>query len=180
MLSGFVRNFGLEPENSRGNLRMKIKVPQLAEWWCGWCRRYLSRDSTGDGHAIAPVVGAWDRQASLNTGVARAINTRWLTHVQRKSAPGRIRTYDQRIRRPLLYPLSYGGAGSRVSVSGGWKNFARNKSSRTLKRLAERPDTPERPNTPKRPNLPGAPKHAAAPSPRSQPRDSGRLLRFFL
>ena len=35
------------------------------------------------------------------------------------SAPGRIRTYDQRIRRPLLYPLSYGGAGSSVSVPRG-------------------------------------------------------------
>src|SRR5690606_17258366 len=29
-------------------------------------------------------------------------------------APGRIRTYDQRIRRPLLYPLSYGGNPSRI------------------------------------------------------------------
>lgn len=38
------------------------------------------------------------------------------THISRvqvftisQSAPGRIRTYDLRIRRPPLYPLSYGG-----------------------------------------------------------------------
>ncbi len=27
------------------------------------------------------------------------------------SAPGRNRTYDTRFRKPLLYPLSYGGKG---------------------------------------------------------------------
>ena len=29
--------------------------------------------------------------------------------VKRISAPSRIRTYDTRFRKPLLYPLSYGG-----------------------------------------------------------------------
>jgi hypothetical protein len=36
------------------------------------------------------------------------------------SAPGRNRTYDKRIRRPLLYPLSYGGGESVVNDTAGW------------------------------------------------------------
>lgn len=34
--------------------------------------------------------------------------------VKDDGAPGRIRTCDTRIRRPLLYPLSYEGTASRV------------------------------------------------------------------
>ena len=41
---------------------------------------------------------------------ARAVEKLPLTY-RFLSAPGRNRTYDTRFRKPLLYPLSYGGKG---------------------------------------------------------------------
>jgi hypothetical protein len=46
---------------------------------------------------------------------------KWGTQAPRflHSAPGRIRTCDTRFRKPVLYPLSYGGAVSKCSERAG-------------------------------------------------------------